>query len=332
MTLAVNQVLMVVAQHVQYAIPTSLIKTVINVKPSDLAVAYSHSEITQSDANYPFAHLAQLLNIAVTANPQNRAASVVLLSNGSDRVAVHVDQVIGNQEAVVKPLSTAMLRIPGLTSATLLSDGKLCFILDPVQLHLASKSAPAASDIAQMVVPRIKSSPYDRGSDRDSAYALNAQRGAVDNMPTAMVQVVSTRNADGIDVPEAQAFEPKRKLVMVIDDSLTVRKVTQKLLLREGWEVLLAKDGIDALEQLQTANPSILLVDIEMPRMDGFDLTRNVRADDRLQAIPIIMITSRIADKHRDHAFSLGVNAYMGKPYRDDELIAEMLKLTSLPV
>jgi chemosensory pili system protein ChpA (sensor histidine kinase/response regulator) len=106
--------------------------------------------------------------------------------------------------------------------------------------------------------------------------------------------------------------------------------VTEKLLKREGWEVLLAKDGIDALEQLQANKPSVMLVDIEMPRMDGFDLTRNIRADDKLKAIPIIMITSRIADKHRDHAFSLGVNAYMGKPYRDDELLAEMIKLTTV--
>jgi chemosensory pili system protein ChpA (sensor histidine kinase/response regulator) len=124
------------------------------------------------------------------------------------------------------------------------------------------------------------------------------------------------------------ASEPNTTpVVMVVDDSITVRKVTQKLLLREGWEVLLAKDGIDALEQLQTHTPHVMLVDIEMPRMDGFDLTRNVRADDRLKHIPIIMITSRIADKHRDHAISLGVNAYMGKPYRDDELLAEMKKL-----
>jgi chemosensory pili system protein ChpA (sensor histidine kinase/response regulator) len=91
----------------------------------------------------------------------------------------------------------------------------------------------------------------------------------------------------------------------------------------------LAKDGVDALEQLQAITPDVMLVDIEMPRMDGFDLSRNVRADERLKSIPIIMITSRIADKHRDHAFSLGVNAYMGKPYRDDELIAEMIKLTA---
>jgi chemosensory pili system protein ChpA (sensor histidine kinase/response regulator) len=108
---------------------------------------------------------------------------------------------------------------------------------------------------------------------------------------------------------------------MVVDDSLTVRRVTQRLLSREGYKVLLAKDGVDALEQLQTVQPDVMLVDIEMPRMDGFDLTRNVRSDARTRHIPIIMITSRTASKHRNLAMELGVNEYLGKPYQDEELL-----------
>jgi chemosensory pili system protein ChpA (sensor histidine kinase/response regulator) len=109
---------------------------------------------------------------------------------------------------------------------------------------------------------------------------------------------------------------------MVVDDSLTVRKITGRLLAREGYQVLTAKDGVDALEQLLDTIPDVLLVDIEMPRMDGFDFTRNVRADARLKGIPIIMITSRTADKHRNYAIEIGVNQYLGKPYQEDELLA----------
>ena len=109
--------------------------------------------------------------------------------------------------------------------------------------------------------------------------------------------------------------------VMVVDDSLTVRKITGRLLAREGYQVVLAKDGVDALEQLLDVMPDVMLVDIEMPRMDGFDLTRNIRADERLGAMPIIMITSRTADKHRNYALEIGVNHYLGKPYDEDELL-----------
>ena len=111
-------------------------------------------------------------------------------------------------------------------------------------------------------------------------------------------------------------------VVMVVDDSLTVRKVTQRLLEREGYQVMLAKDGVDALERLQEVVPDLMLVDIEMPRMDGFDLTRNIRGNESTQGVPIIMITSRTADKHRNYALDLGVNAYFGKPFQEDMLLA----------
>jgi chemosensory pili system protein ChpA (sensor histidine kinase/response regulator) len=114
---------------------------------------------------------------------------------------------------------------------------------------------------------------------------------------------------------------PQVPLVLVVDDSITVRRVTQRLLQREGYRVSLAADGLQALERLQQERPAVVLSDIEMPRMDGFDLARNIRADAALADLPIIMITSRIAEKHHDHARALGVNHYLGKPYSEDELL-----------
>jgi chemosensory pili system protein ChpA (sensor histidine kinase/response regulator) len=110
-------------------------------------------------------------------------------------------------------------------------------------------------------------------------------------------------------------------VVMVVDDSITVRKITSRLLEREGYRVVLAKDGVDALEHMRDSLPQVMLVDIEMPRMDGFDLTRNVRADPRLKQLPIIVISSRTAEKHRTQAAQLGVNAFLGKPYPEAELL-----------
>jgi len=126
------------------------------------------------------------------------------------------------------------------------------------------------------------------------------------------------------DNPPAPLTAP---VIMVVDDSLTVRRVTQRLLEREGYQVVLAKDGVEALEQLQHELPALMLVDIEMPRMDGYDLTRKVRGDARSSAIPIIMITSRSADKHRNLAMELGVNAYFGKPYPEPELLETIAAL-----
>jgi chemosensory pili system protein ChpA (sensor histidine kinase/response regulator) len=122
-------------------------------------------------------------------------------------------------------------------------------------------------------------------------------------------------------------------LVLVVDDSLTVRRVTQRLLERTGFRVMLAKDGLDAMEKLSGDElPAVVLSDIEMPRMDGFDLVRNMRADSRLAPLPVIMITSRIAQKHRDYAAQLGVDHYLGKPYDEEQLLGLIRQYTQVAV
>jgi chemosensory pili system protein ChpA (sensor histidine kinase/response regulator) len=110
--------------------------------------------------------------------------------------------------------------------------------------------------------------------------------------------------------------------VLVVDDSITVRRVTQRLLQREGYRVALAIDGEQALERLREERPVAVLTDIEMPRMDGFDLVRQMRADLSLADLPVVMITSRIADKHRQLARELGVDHYLGKPYSEEQLLS----------
>jgi len=124
---------------------------------------------------------------------------------------------------------------------------------------------------------------------------------------------------------EAEADRPT--LVMVVDDSVTVRKVTSRLLERNGMNVLTAKDGVDAISQLQEHSPDIMLLDIEMPRMDGFEVATLVRHDERLKGLPIIMITSRTGEKHRERAMSIGVNEYLGKPYQESLLLETIAQL-----
>lgn len=118
-----------------------------------------------------------------------------------------------------------------------------------------------------------------------------------------------------------------KPVVLIIDDSVTVRKVTSRLLERNGFEPQIAKDGVDALEVLQSLTPDIMLLDIEMPRMDGFEVANQVRHTERLKDVPIIMITSRTGEKHRERAMSIGVNAYMGKPFQEQDLLENITHL-----
>jgi chemosensory pili system protein ChpA (sensor histidine kinase/response regulator) len=207
---------------------------------------------------------------------------LLLLNSGNEFMALEVDSLRGNQEIVVKPIGPQLSKLVGISGATVLPDGEATLIVNPVAIATRSR------------------------------FALAARAGQPDD-PGA---------GSGIPVPLAPV-EPVAgpPLIMVVDDSLTVRKVTSRMLEREGYRVVTAKDGVDALEQLLDLEPAVMLVDIEMPRMDGFDLTRNIRADARTRDIPIIMITSRLAEKHQAYAREIGVNHYLGKPYNELELL-----------
>jgi chemosensory pili system protein ChpA (sensor histidine kinase/response regulator) len=280
-----------------YAVPSVLVEQVQQLKSQALAAAYNEGAIMWQGQRVPMHYLSTVL-ADYRALPQSQQYTpIVIMRSGNDRVALHVDQVIGNREVVVKNIGQQLSRMAGISGATVLGSGDIVLILNP--LPLAQKM-----EHDMLRAPRL----LQENSEHPQVTATDEQLGAV------------SENHQATHQQPVQGLR-RHNIVMVVDDSLTVRKVSQRLLLREGYQVVLAKDGVDALQQLQAITPDVMLVDIEMPRMDGFDLTRNVRNDERLAHIPIIMITSRTADKHRNYAQELGVNAYFGKPFQEDVLL-----------
>jgi chemosensory pili system protein ChpA (sensor histidine kinase/response regulator) len=281
LTLAVTQVVLMSAGDYRFSIPSVLIEQVMQFKPQALAAAYSERSVMWQAKRVPFQYMGTLLELPDAMPIAQRYSPVVVLRSGAQHLAVHVDNIVGNQEVVVKNVGPQLARLNGIAGGTVLGDGEIVLIMNPVQLSQAQQANQLLRNNSQEVLEVIDAVQME-----------------------ASLQVPAT--------------------IMVVDDSLTVRKVTQRLLSREGFQVVLAKDGVDGLRQLQDQLPDVMLVDIEMPRMDGFDFTRAVRADERTKHIPIIMITSRTADKHRNHALSLGVNIYLGKPYSDTELLTHI--------
>lgn len=279
LTTAVTQVVMLRCGDLTVAVPSTLIEIVRRCKPDEIDRAYATAVYEVSDELVPFYWLGALLQAGQRAAPAGRSQPIVVIRSAAQRVALHVDEVVGNQEVVVKNVGPQLARLPGLAGVTLLPSGQVALIYNPVALATL----------------------YGPGAQRQMAADVAAPQ-----------------------TPEPAAAVPAQlaPMVMVVDDSLTVRRVTQRLLVREGYRVVTAKDGLEALERLAEERPAVLLSDIEMPRMDGFDLARNVRADARLAGLPIVMITSRIAQKHRDYAASLGVDHYLGKPYSEEELLS----------
>jgi chemosensory pili system protein ChpA (sensor histidine kinase/response regulator) len=273
LTLAVTRALLVQSGGRTWAIPSSLVAQAMELKPAPLRTLQEQHGYAWQGEHFPYRYLPRLLGDRDARPLEQRYNWVLLLRAGAQRLALHVDGLRGNQDIVVKNAGPQLTRVVGMSGATVLGDGEVVIILNPVAL---------------------------------------ASRG------------LGEQEIDSIHLPPESEAPPPLHLptVMVVDDSLTVRKITGRLLEREGYRVITAKDGVDALEQLIDTLPDVVLSDIEMPRMDGFDLVRNIRADKRLQHLPVIMITSRLAEKHRRYAEEIGANHYLGKPYQEEELLA----------
>jgi chemosensory pili system protein ChpA (sensor histidine kinase/response regulator) len=287
LTLAVTQAVLVTAGNRRYAIPSSMIEQANEHKPEAAAKIRATGSTEWMGLRYPYHYLAALLGEKDATPPQQRRHWILLVKGGTERVALEIDSLSGNQEVVVKAVGPQLARVPGLAGATVLGNGEVALIINPVAL-----------------------------TARALAHATPAQEEVAPTETAAAAEDASTA------APVVAAAPAAAAAVMVVDDSLTVRKISGRLLARHGYHVLTAKDGVDALEQLVDVIPDVMLLDIEMPRMDGFELARNIRGDKRLKHIPIIMITSRTADKHRQRAAEIGVNHYLGKPYDEDELLA----------
>ena len=284
LTTAVTQVVELQAGDLHFGVPSNLVESVQRTSAKEIERAYNTQVFAINGEDLPFYWGGAMLQSSRRSSDMTaKHQVVVVLRSAAQRMVMHVDTVLGNHEVVVKNIGPQLSRMPGLCGITILPNGLLLFIYNPVALSFLYEE-------------QIRSF----SSDRADPATLG---GDVAN---------ASCTADSAD------SEP---LVLVVDDSITVRRVTERLLRREGYRVALAADGMAALRELAAEKPAIVLSDIEMPQMDGFDLLRNIRNDPNCGDLPVIMITSRTADKHREHALELGANDFLGKPYQEGQLL-----------
>lgn len=282
LTLAVSQTLLVGVGNDVFALPLPAIDGIVRVPRRDAEQGEASPPLIYGEHSYPLRDLGDLVGLQRALPTDVRMFTTILLrigegvgAAGERRIALIVDQLLGNREIVSKAVGPQVGAVPGVAGATILPDGRVVLILD----------------VPALIAERTRR-------------ALMAEAAAV--------------------IPPPPPLSDARELIMVVDDSVTMRRVAERLLERNGFRVVTAKDGLDAMAQLQTETPSTILLDIEMPRADGFEVAAFVRNTPRISSVPIIMITSRSGEKHRERARSLGVDRYLIKPYQEDQLLAEV--------
>ena len=274
---SINRALMVEVGNNLYAMPLPSIDGISMVEPEKLIDCYRNgTPLRYGGAEHKVMYLGSLLD-RNKPKPLGERCPVILVERGDDRLALHVDSLVGTREIITKSLGIQFAGLLGVNGATILGDGRVVIIIDPAALYRR----------------------FSRHGDIEQAHDITTQKRATK--------------------------------ILVVDDSVTVRKVTNRLLSRQGYDVDSARDGVEAMARLTENLPDLILLDIEMPRMDGFEVAGAIRNNPDMKDLPIIMITSRTGEKHRNRAFNLGVNDYIGKPFQEGPLLEAISRL-AVPV
>ncbi len=300
-SLAIQNAMLVLVGEQQFAIPTVMVEAIGRVDNFKQSTFGGRPAIIVQNDLYPLNFLGTLLGLPI-GEPDEKAP-ILLVRTDRHRVALVVDEISGRMDIVMKNLGPHLRHVHGVAGGTVLGNGRVVLILELIELLSSRTGTPGTAGVLTR-------------SEEAARQALQASTRASVEPPTeGRATTVLTR-------PPARPAAPSRgKHILVVDDSPSVRRVVGNMLKQHGWEVQAARDGVEALEMITQETPAAVLLDIEMPRMDGYELMATVRAQEQYRTLPLVILTSRAATKHQQHAMQLGANAYLVKPYQDEELI-----------
>jgi chemotaxis protein histidine kinase CheA/CheY-like chemotaxis protein len=308
-SLAIQNAMMARVGGQQFAIPTVNVESIGRLDNFKRASLGGQVTILVQNEHYPLRMLAQYLSLPIGSLDEK--AQLLIVNVSGQRVALVVDEIKGRYDIVMKSLGPHLRQVHGIAGGTVLGNGQVVLVLE--LSDLLSGGAKLVTNVA------------------GSAQMLTRQESIAASVPQTPVRqsVDLSANRQGISTvrPGAAPVPERGKHILVVDDSPSVRRVVSTMLKSNGWEVQMARDGVEALEMISYETPAAVLLDIEMPRMDGYELIATVRAQEQYRTLPLVVLTSRAAAKHQQRAMQLGASAYVVKPYQDEELLGTLKSL-----
>lgn len=290
MSLAVTRGLLVRSGGQTFAFPLKLVRKISEMPATEFENLQNFALRKFDGSDYLVSHLNKLLKQAVS-DPKRENLPVLLLETLETQQALLVEEVIRTEEIVIKPLGSPLPNLPHLLGVTILGDGSVVPVLDLIYLL----NNQDENSVLELQNSQEKPDPETESTDSGL-------------FPTDFTTLK----------------------VLIVDDSPSVRQIMSKLIKNSGWEAILARNGLEALNILAETEqlPDVVLTDVEMPQMDGYELLAALKSHETFQNIPVIMITSRASEKHRQKAFELGVTEYLTKPFDNAVLIEKIKTLT----
>lgn len=303
-SLAIQRAMMVRISGQQFVIPTVHVESIGRFDNFKHVTVAGRPAVMVRNEPYPLLMLAQYLSLPTPRTIDERA-QLILVNAGGHRVALVVDEIKGQADIVMKNLGPHLRQVHGIAGASILGNGQVVLVLELNSLLSTRLKGAPHIGVAAPTSRETTAMPEAAGTVKYQLDVPASRQGVAPMVPASSVASVPERG----------------KHLLVVDDSPSVRRVVTNMLKQHGWEVQMARDGVEALEMISYETPAAVLLDIEMPRMDGYELISTVRAQEQYRSLPMIVLTSRAAAKHQQRAMSLGASAYVVKPYQDDELL-----------
>lgn len=322
-SLAIQRAMMVRVGSQQFAVPTVHVESIGRFDNFKHTTQAGRPAVLVRNDPYPLQMLSQYLSLPNTGIIEEKA-QLLLVNAGGHRVALVIDEIKGQSDIVMKNLGPHLRQVHGIAGATVLGNGLVVLVLELNNLLSGRPRGSVAlrGSGATAATPAVPARRERDITPQAVAATSTAIRQQVDMAAGLQGQRAGTvRPAQGAAVPQ------RGKHILVVDDSPSVRRVVSNMLKQRNWEVQMARDGVEALEMITYEAPAAVLLDIEMPRMDGYELISTVRAQEQFRTLPLIVLTSRAATKHQQRAMSLGASAYVVKPYQDEELLSTINSL-----
>ncbi len=313
-SLAIQSTMMVQASGQQFAIPTVIVDAIGRLDSYKRTTISGQPAVTVQNEHYPLHMLSEYLSLPMGTIDEK--AQILLVNANGNRIALVVDEIRGKLDVVMKNLGPHLRNVRGIAGGTVMGNGRVVLILELSELFSNRSSRIRSTTLTSSVAVKRDAppAPVSQTSQAVSGPAI-VVKSDLSNVPSANPPV------------PAATQHPRGKHVLVVDDSPSVRRVVGNMLKQHGWEVQMARDGVEALEMISRETPAAILLDIEMPRMDGYELIATVRAQEQYRTLPLVVLTSRAAAKHQQRAIQLGANSYVVKPYQDEELLTTLNNL-----
>ncbi len=303
-SMAIQSAMMVRVADQTFAVPAVMVESIGRLDNYKRTTVAGQPAVVGRNEVYPLYTLAQYLSLPV--GQLDEKSQLLFINTGGQRVALVAEEIKGKLDIVMKNLGPHLRHVNGIAGATVLGNGQVVLVLELTEL-LSARMKPGIVPTRQSAVaPKVQAqTPVVPVEEVFSERQTPAPVGGRVPAPTALPAGGSERG----------------KYVLVVDDSPSVRRVVGNMLKQNNWEVQMARDGVEALEVIAGETPAAVLLDIEMPRMDGYELIATVRAQEQYRTLPLVVLTSRAASKHQQRAMQLGASAYVIKPYQDEELL-----------